>query len=157
MTTTAGSRPNYDVDEMISGVSRAMTHERVVWYGDALMTASAGERRQTRTNVHTDDEAAREQGLPASISDGMVSTNWISAMLLRAFGRWYIENGELRTKFIKPTPVGTTVSVFAKVRGRTEQPGGDVRYELDAWTEDESGTKLTDAEAFVTVPGSAAQ
>jgi hypothetical protein len=142
--------PTFEVGDLISGVCRVMTHERVVWYGDALMTASAGERRQTRTNIHTDDEFARQQGFAGSISDGMISTNWISSMLLRAFGRSYVENGELRTKFIHPTSVGSTVSVFAKVRAKSETPDGGTRYELDAWTEDEHGTKLTDAEAFVT-------
>ena len=80
-----------------------------------------------------------------------MSTAWISSVLLKAFGRDYLENGELRTKYIETTDVGITLKILAKVRERTLLPAGEVRFVLDVWTEDEAGVKLTDGDAAVTV------
>ena len=56
--------------------------------------------------------------------------------------------GELRTKFIKPTVVGARVRAVVRVRTFVELPDAR-RYELDVWTEDDDGTKLTDGDAAV--------
>jgi 3-hydroxybutyryl-CoA dehydratase len=138
------------VGDALAGPTRVLTHERALWYGDGLMTSAAGERRLAMTNIHTDEEYARSQGLPGAIADGMHSTNWISSMLTEYFGRHYVERGRLRTKYIKPTFVGTELRVLGRVTERTELHDS-VRYELEVWTEDDSGTRLTDGDATVEV------
>jgi hypothetical protein len=72
-------------------------------------------------------------------------------MLLKAFGRDYLERGELRTKYIKTTDVGITIKILGRVRERAEQADGSVRFALDVWTENEAGVKLTDGDAVVEV------
>lgn len=140
-----------DVGAQLVGPERVVTAERLRWYGDGLLTAAAGKRTFVGSNIHTDEEYAREQGLSAPIADGMLSTNWISAMLLRCFGHSYLATGELRTKYVKPVPVGTTVRVLGLVRDRSITDRGRVRYELDVWTEDGDGTKLVDGEAAIEI------
>jgi 3-hydroxybutyryl-CoA dehydratase len=128
-----------------------VTPERVQWYGDGMHTAATGERRRAGQNIHTDAEYAKGQGLTTAIADGMMSTAWISSMLLKAFGRDYLERGELRTKYIKTTDVGITLKVLGRVRERDEQADGSVRFVLDVWTEDKTGLKLTDGDAVIYV------
>jgi 3-hydroxybutyryl-CoA dehydratase len=142
-------------DELLGAV-RVVTPERLVWYGDGLMTAASGVRTQAGSNIHTDEIYAREQGLPQPIADGMVATNWIASMLLDHFGEAYVTSGELRTKFIKPTFVGTKVRVKGRVRQREALTNGTIRYDLDVWTEDATGVKLTDGDARVTIGDSSA-
>jgi hypothetical protein len=77
-------------------------------------------------------------------------------VLLKAFGRHYLESGELRTKCIKTTDLGAAIKVVAKVTERTALPGGDVRFALGVWTEDEAGVRRTDGDAVVTVRQKAA-
>jgi len=140
---------DFEVGAMIPGRELVVTPERVQWYGDGMHTAATGELRRAGRNIHTDVEYARQQGLTTAIADGMMSTAWISSILLKAFGRDYLERGELRTKYIKPTNVGITVKILGRIREREARPGGAVRFVLDVWTEDLAGVKLTDGDAVV--------
>jgi acyl dehydratase len=142
---------DFQVGAMLPGRELVVTPERVQWYGDGMHSAATGELRRAGENIHTDVEYARGQGLTTAIADGMMSTAWISSMLLAAFGRHYIERGELRTKYIKPTDVGITLKIMGRVRARADQADGGVRFTLDVWTEDKAGVKLTDGDAAVDV------
>jgi acyl dehydratase len=139
------------VGAMLPAKELAVTPERVQWYGDGMHSAATGRLMRAGQNIHTDLAYAQSQGLGTAIADGMMSTAWISSVLLKAFGRDYLENGELRTKYIRTTDVGITLKILAKVRERTPSPSGDVRFELDVWTEDRAGVKLTAGDAVVTV------
>jgi acyl dehydratase len=144
--------PDLKVGALLPSREIVITPERVQWYGDGMHSAATGELRRAGQNIHTDIEYAKGQGLTTAIADGMMSTAWISAVLLKHFGRHYLENGELRTKYIKPTDVGIKLKIFVRVREREDQPKGGVRYGFDVWTEDEAGVKLTDGDAAVTIP-----
>lgn len=145
------SAQDFTVGAQIYGPVRVMTAERIEWYDSAMLSAAKGELAQVTVNIHTDDEYAREQGLPAVIGDGMMSTNWCSEMLLDHFGLDYVEHGELRTKFIKPVFLGAVVHVRGTVTSVERQSGGATTIALDVWCEDENGTKLTVGDAKVDV------
>ena len=139
------------VGSEIAGPTRVMTKERIRWYGDGMLSAAAGVPKQVGSNIHTDEEYARSQGLPGVIADGMISTNWISSMLLMYFGRHYLERGELRTKFIKPVFRDVVVAVRGQVTAIEPLSNGSTRYVLAVWCEDEQGNKLTVGEAKIEV------
>jgi hypothetical protein len=133
----------------IAGPARAMTAERIEWYDSAMLSAASGKLAQVGVNIHTDEEYARSQGLPAIIADGMIMTNWLSTMMVDHFGFDYVARGELRTKFIKPVFLGQTVFCKGKVLSATPRNDGGVTYALDVWCEDEKGIKVTDGDARV--------
>lgn len=139
------------VGSEIHGPVRVMTPERIEWYDSAMLSAAKDELARVTVNIHTDEEYAKAEGLPAIIADGMISTNWCSEMLIEHFGMDYVERGELRTRFIKPTFLGVTVSVRGRVTSAQPQPGGAIVYTLDVWCEDETGLKLTVGDAKVEV------
>ena len=116
-----------------------------------MLSAAKGELARVTINIHTDDDYAKAEGLPAIIADGMMSTNWCSEMLIDHFGMDYVERGELRTKFIKPIFLGVTVFVRGKVTSAVPQQSGAMAYALDVWCEDEQGVKLTVGDAKVEV------
>ncbi len=149
--TSVSTAKTLPVGTEIKGPVRVMTAERIQWYDSAMLSAAKGELARVTVNIHTDDDYAKEQGLPALIADGMMSTNWCSEMLIDRFGMDYVEHGELRTKFIKPIFLGVTVSVRGKVTSAAPQENGAVVYALDVWCEDEKGVKLTVGDAKVKV------
>src|SRR5213076_2591849 len=130
---------------------RAITPQRIEWYDSAMLSAATNELRQVGSNIHTDEEFARSEGFPAANADGMIMTNWCSEMLIRAFGIDYLERGELRTKYIKPTNLGVLLLVRGEIREAARQPNGTTVYTIDVWCEDEHGTKLVDGDAKVEV------
>ena len=83
----------------------------------------------------------------------MIMTNWASSMLVEHFGMGYVERGELRTKFIKPVPLGMTVVCRGRVLvGRAARRAAGRACRLDVWCEDEHGLKVVDGGARVEVP-----
>jgi 3-hydroxybutyryl-CoA dehydratase len=141
--------PDLAVGSEIKGPVREMTIERIEWYDSAMLSSASGELRRVGSNIHTDEEYAKSQGLSAIIADGMISTNWLSTMMVRQFRMDYVESGELRTKFIKPIYLGQTVHVLGRVLSVDRLDNGDTEYKLDVWCEDEEGVKLTDGDAKV--------
>jgi hypothetical protein len=139
------------VGSVIEGRPHFTTIERIDWYDSAMLSAGNGVFTKVGSNIHTDEEYAKSQGLPAVITDGMIMANWCSAMLRDHFGVDYIERGELRTTFIKPVFVNVDVLTRGKVINIERRENGDVRYELDIWCELEDGTKVTDGSAKVEV------
>ena len=140
------------VGSEITGPVRRMTPERIEWYDSAMLSAAKGELARVGSNIHTDEEYARSQGLPAIIADGMIMTNWVSSMLVEHFGMAYVERGELRTKFIRPVPLGMTVVCRGRVLSVERVTGGAAAYMLDVWCEDENCVKVVDGHARVEVP-----
>jgi acyl dehydratase len=141
----------FSVGDEIAGPIRILTPERIEWYDSAMLSSGKGELSQVTVNIHTDDEYAKMQGLPAVIADGMISTNWCSEMMDTHFGWDYVERGELRTKFIKPIFLGQTIATRGKVTAADRQPDGSIIYTLDVWCEDEKGEKRTVGDAKVEV------
>jgi acyl dehydratase len=137
--------------EIASGPVRVMTMERILWYEAGMRSAATGQLTLPHSNIHTDEEYAKSQGLPAPIADGMVSTNWLSSMLVAHFGMDYLGRGELRTKFIKPIFLGAVVSVRGRVTAVERGEGGGLVYTLDVWCEDDKGVKLTVGDARIPV------
>lgn len=145
---------DYRVGDTIAGPTRIFSVERVGWYSIGMLSAAMGSPQPIQHNIHTDDDYAKSQGLPAAIADGMHSTNWLSAMMADHFGAHYVVSGELRTKFIKPTYVNVPVTGRGRITARTEDARG-VRYELEVWTETNEGEKLTVGDAAVVVTAKA--
>ncbi len=140
------------VGDELRAAPRSMHRERMRWYVDGLFTAKMNDGKvHTEENIHTDDEYARSQGLPGIIADGMISTNWIYGFLLDTFGEAYLGKGSLRTKYIKPILENQVVIAALRVTA-IEPDGGERRYTLDVWCEDDKGQKLTVGAAEVLLP-----
>jgi 3-hydroxybutyryl-CoA dehydratase len=108
---------------------RTMTAERMRWYADALATVeeASGVPVVAPPNIHTDDEIARLNGLRGRIADGMVSTNWISALLTDAFGEQYLRGGSLRTRYVRPVFEDERIEVVVRISGTETTPDGTGR------------------------------
>lgn len=140
------------VGDILIGRDGPVTPQQLVDYGSGMLSASAGRPVTVGANIHTDVEVARKAGLAAPIVDGMLSSNYLSNMLTRYFGRAYVENGSLRTKFIKPIPALLDLKVRGKVVRKTRQPTGATRYFLEVWVEGQDGNPLVVGDATVDAP-----
>ena len=129
-------------------MQRSMTAERMRWYADAIETSLAGYPVTAAPSIHTDDEIARAHGLPGRVADGMVSTNWLSSLLVETFGDAYLRGGSLRTRYRRPIIEDATVDTVIRVRGVEEQ-SNDRELTLDVWCETSDGEQRVVGEASV--------
>ena len=130
MKTTIKKASQYQKGDEIVGPTRPFSQERIGWYSIGMLSAAMGSLQPVQHNIHTDDEYARSQGLPAAIADGMHSTNWLSAMMADHFGAHYVVHGELRTKFIKPTYANVPVTTRGHITDRTVSANGALHFHL---------------------------
>ena len=135
----------------ISGRRYTATPERIQWYGNCVLSASTGQLRVLGSNIHTDGEYAKQQGLPDAVADGMISANLLSTMLVDVFGRYYLEGGELRCKFIKPVLPNEIIAVKGRVEGVKQVNPRSRELTLKVWCEDGAGTLKTEGDARVTI------
>lgn len=151
MSKNAKKVRDYAVGDTISGPTRPLSMERIAWYSIGMLSTAMGSRQPVQHNIHTDDEYARSQGLPAAIADGMHSTNWLSSMMVDHFGAHYVVHGELRTKFIKPTYANVPMTSRGVITSRSDEGNGNIKLEMDIWCEDDKGNKLTVGDAAVLI------
>jgi 3-hydroxybutyryl-CoA dehydratase len=135
--------------EELPRLRRTMTAERMRWYADVIETSLAGRPVHAAPNIHTDDDIARANGLPARVADGMISTNWLSEILVAAFGEAYLRTGSLRTRYARPILEDAMVTSVVQITSVEQAVDGTQTVKADAWCETEDGTRCTSGEASV--------
>lgn len=146
---------SFEIGSELRTAPRPMTRERMRWYVDAQPTIAADDGRihTQGPTIHDDDDYAHKQGLPAIISDGMISTNWIMGLFFDAFGPSLAQRGRLRTKYIAPIYEDQIVICVARLTAKTAEADGGFGYLFDAWCEDDTGKKLTVGEVLIHTAG----
>ena len=93
-------------------------------------------------NIHTDRTIASESGLSAPIAQGLMSTRYLSQLLVDFFGVDWFESGWTSHAFIKPVSAGDTIAVHGKIQESREEPNG-TRLVLEVWCRNHAGDLTT--------------
>jgi len=91
-------------------------------------------------SIHTDPEWARNKGFRAPLAQAMMSTAYVSELMVQFAGAGFVRGGSMSVSFIKPVVVGDTLTVRGRVRSR-EADGGNVRVTVEVWCENQDGVK----------------
>jgi len=132
----------------------ALNAEQAIQIGDALPPLSkpitqrqidcySGVRPRS---IHTDPEWARAKGFPAPLAQGMMSTGYVSQMMVDLLGEGFIKGGKMAVKFIKPVIVGDTLSVHGVVKNKIAE-GTYIRVVVEFWCQNQQGVKTMIGEA----------
>jgi len=90
--------------------------------------------------MHTDWEIAKKSGVPAPITQGLMSQAYISEMCAAFFGTSWLETGKMDVRFIRYTVPGDRITTGGIVTEST--PDGDgLRLTCDVWCENQAGEK----------------
>jgi acyl dehydratase len=110
-----------------------------------------GEGAWPDANIHSDPEAARNEGLAEPVASAPTIFALVTRAMMTCFDKGWIEGGALSLKMIKP--VYPRNFVTAKGVLREKRPEDDaVRYCFDVWVEDEDGRKVVVGEASALIP-----
>jgi acyl dehydratase len=93
-------------------------------------------------SIHTDRDSALEGGLEGPIAQGLMSTCYLSEMLVNFFGAEWFESGWTSHAFIKPVSVGDTITVHGRVQEKRADANG-TRLLLDLWCTNQKGDMTT--------------
>jgi acyl dehydratase len=98
-------------------------------------------------SIHTDPDWARQKGFRAPLAQGMMSTAYVSEMMVAFLGEGFVQGGRMAVKFIKPVFVGDTLTMHGVVRDKQPAESGRTRIEVEFWCENEAGVKTMVGEA----------
>ena len=91
-------------------------------------------------SIHTDDEWARKKGFRAPLAQAMMSTAYVSQLMVEFLGEGFAKGGKMSVAFIKPVVVGDTLTIHGSVKSR-EQEGKQTRVTVEVWCENQDGVK----------------
>lgn len=97
-------------------------------------------------SIHTDPDWARAKGFPAPLAQGMMSTGYVSQMMVDFLGEGFVQGGRMSVKFIKPVIVGDTLTLRGVVRDLIAE-GDATRVVVEVWCENQHGVKTMVGEA----------
>jgi len=106
-------------------------------------------------SIHTDADWARAKGFRAPLAQGMMSTAYVSEMMVALLGEGFIQGGSMAVKFVKPVYAGDTLTLRGRVRAKQPAESGRVRVEVDFWCENQEGVTTLVGEASGLAAGGA--
>jgi acyl dehydratase len=98
-------------------------------------------KRGDAQNIHTDEEAAKREGLPAPVATGPQVAALIFRQLRSAFGEGWIVGGKCALDFRRPVYVTDFCVARGKVTGR-EMEGDKLRLLCDVWIQNQNDEKV---------------
>jgi acyl dehydratase len=98
-------------------------------------------------SIHTDPDWARAKGFRAPLAQGMMSTAYVSEMMVAFLGEGFVQGGRMKVKFIEPVYVGDTLTMHGVVRDKQPAQPGRTRIEVELWCENQDGVKTMVGEA----------
>jgi acyl dehydratase len=91
-------------------------------------------------SIHTDEAWARQKGFRTCLAQGMMSTAYVSQMMVKLLGPGFARGGSLSMAFIKPVYAGDRLTVHGVVKDKQPADGG-TRVIVDVWVENQHGEK----------------
>ena len=91
-------------------------------------------------SIHTDVEWARKKGFAEPLAQALMSTAYVSQMMVQFLGEGFIKGGKMSVAFIKPVLAGETLTVHGTIKGRGGE-GGATRVTVEVWCQNREGVK----------------
>ena len=89
-------------------------------------------------SIHTDAEWAKKKGFRAPLAQAMMSTAYVSQLMVAFLGEGFVRGGKMSMSFTKPVIEGDTLTVKGIVKSR-EQQGGRMRVTVEVKCENQDG------------------
>ncbi len=102
-------------------------------------------------SIHTDPEWARRKGFAAPLAQGMMSTAYVSEMMVALLGEGFVQGGRMSVKFVKPVLVGDTLTMRGMVKEKRTE-GSRVRVVVEFSCENQDRIKTMIGEASGLAP-----
>ena len=91
-------------------------------------------------SIHTDVEWAKKKGFAAPLAQALMSTAYISQIMVQFLGEGFVKGGKLSAAFIKPVLAGDVLTAHAVVTHK-EIEGDQVRITVECWCQNQDGVK----------------
>jgi acyl dehydratase len=91
-------------------------------------------------SIHSDETWARQKGFRTCLAQGMMSTAYVSQMMVKLLGPGFARGGTMSMAFIKPVYAGDRLTVHGIIKDRQAE-GAATRVIVEVWVENQHGEK----------------
>jgi len=102
-------------------------------------------------SIHSDDAWARQKGFRACLAQGMMSTAYVSQMMVKLLGPDFARGGTMSMAFIKPVYAGDRLTVHGVIKDKQPENGA-TRVVVEVWVENQNGEKTAVGHATGLLP-----
>lgn len=91
-------------------------------------------------SIHSDEAWARQKGFRTCLAQGMMSTAYVSQMMVKLLGPGFARGGTMSMAFIKPVYAGDRLTVRGTIKDKRPDNGA-TRVVVEVWVENQHGEK----------------
>ena len=91
-------------------------------------------------SIHTDLAWAKQKGFSRTLVQALMSTAYVSQMMVKWLGTGFVQGGKISASFITPVYEGETLTARAIVKS-VEAVDGRPHVTVDCWCENAAGVK----------------
>ena len=91
-------------------------------------------------SIHSDEAWARQKGFRACLAQGMMSTAYVSQMMVNLLGPSFARGGTISMAFIKPVYAGDRLTAHGAIKNKQPENGA-TRVVVEVWVENQHGEK----------------
>ena len=91
-------------------------------------------------SIHSDDAWARQKGFRACLAQGMMSTAYVSQMMVKLLGPGFATGGSMSMAFLKPVYAGDRLTVHGVIKDKQSDTGA-TQVVVEVWVENQHGEK----------------
>jgi acyl dehydratase len=91
-------------------------------------------------SIHSDEAWARQKGFRTCLAQGMMSTAYMSQMMVKLLGPGFARGGTMSMAFIKPVYAGDRLTVRGMIKDKRPDNGA-TRVVVEVWVENQHGEK----------------
>ena len=102
-------------------------------------------------SIHSDEAWARQKGFRTCLAQGMMSTAYVSQMMVKLLGPGFARGGTMSMAFIKPVYAGDRLTVRGTIKDKRPDNGA-TRVVVEVWVENQHGEKTAVGHATGLLP-----
>jgi 3-hydroxybutyryl-CoA dehydratase len=102
-------------------------------------------------SIHSDEAWARQKGFRTCLAQGMMSTAYVSQMMVKLLGPDFARGGTMSMAFIKPVYAGDRLTAHGIIKDK-QSDNGATRVVVEVWVENQHGEKTAVGHATGLVP-----
>jgi len=91
-------------------------------------------------SIHSDEAWARQKGFRGCLAQGMMSTAYVSQLMVKLLGPGFARGGTMSMAFVKPVYAGDRLSVHGIIKDK-QPDNGATRVVVEVWVENQHGEK----------------
>jgi acyl dehydratase len=91
-------------------------------------------------SIHSDEAWARQKGFRTCLAQGMMSTAYVSQLMVKLLGPGFASGGTMSMAFIKPVYAGDRLTVHGIIKDK-QPDNGATRVVVEVWVENQDGEK----------------